>query len=292
MGVFQNINIDNTLATDVEFRTWCQAFEAALLASGFLEAAPDTGQLDLTTVTRPAANGFAGYKMYRAKDSLAATKPLYVKIEFGLATGTTNGPTVRRTAATGSNGAGTLTGPTQTSSTVVAPTTAGSSEQQLIGSGGAHSAWVLTWDPSASTQCSFWFIGRLINPTDGSATDPIIIDFFANSLGSTLYVVSYTDGVAGWNSPSNQLASFFPQVSDGIHSGGNANNAALFQGVVYRNGATLVFPFLIGRPGELPYTVPDDSKFSLSIWGGSHTFVPIPFGALSPGSQRFAVLWE
>ena len=108
MSAYQ-ATISNVIDTNAKFQAYVQSIEAAFLASGFLEVAPDTGQINPATVVTPSLNAFAGYRIYRAKDALAATKPLYVKLEFGIA-GVAGRPKVQRTTGIGSNGAGTLTG--------------------------------------------------------------------------------------------------------------------------------------------------------------------------------------
>lgn len=68
---------------DATFRAWAQGVHAQLLACGLVVTA-DTGQADLTTITAPVGGtGFPGYKMYRFDDAMQATKPIFIKVEFG-----------------------------------------------------------------------------------------------------------------------------------------------------------------------------------------------------------------
>lgn len=97
------------LTSDATFRAWCAAVDAALLAVG-LVAAGDTGQMNLATAVRPGTiNTAAGYRMYRFADALQATKPVFIKVEFGTG-GATTVAGAWATVANGTNGAGTLTG--------------------------------------------------------------------------------------------------------------------------------------------------------------------------------------
>jgi len=69
--------------TDAEFRTWGSGIAAALQACGLVKTS-DTGQIDWATVTRPgASHTAAGYEIYRFNDSLQATKPVLIKVEYG-----------------------------------------------------------------------------------------------------------------------------------------------------------------------------------------------------------------
>ena len=94
--------------TNADFRTWVAEFSAMLTAAGFPKSA-DTGQIDTATVTIPGANTYAGYEIRYLNDSLHATKPVYIKIEYG--TGLGAGRTAMRVSAgSATNGSGTLTG--------------------------------------------------------------------------------------------------------------------------------------------------------------------------------------
>lgn len=98
--------------TDAEFRAWGSALSAAMQTCGLLPSA-DTGQINWTTVARPAgANTPAGYEIYQFTDALQATSPIFVKIEYGTGTTLTNygSPALWLTVGQGSNGTGTLTG--------------------------------------------------------------------------------------------------------------------------------------------------------------------------------------
>jgi hypothetical protein len=86
-----------------------QAIHDALVAVGLVQTA-DTGQIILASFTQiTAANAVWGYEIWRFNDTLQATAPVFIKIEYGEgnATGTM---AIWITVGTGTNGAGTLTG--------------------------------------------------------------------------------------------------------------------------------------------------------------------------------------
>jgi hypothetical protein len=93
--------------TDANFRIWGSQFSTALAAC--LTVTSDTGQINWTTVVRAGANTSAGYEMYRFSDTLQATKPVFIKVEYYTGSSTTQ-PMIRMTVSTGTNGAGTQTG--------------------------------------------------------------------------------------------------------------------------------------------------------------------------------------
>jgi hypothetical protein len=292
MPTYANLAVDNKPDTDAEWQAWCQAIEAAFLASGFLELAPDTGQLDLTTTVRPALGTWAGFRMYRAQDDFAATKPFYVKVEYGVTGSGQDRPIIRRTSATGSNGSGTLTGPTS-AVTASSNSSAGSGAAQIYGGGGDHAAFVYQRDPGNAGHTIFWSAGRFLDQEDGSASDPIIWDNMSSGAGSSFYgTYIYTDGSAAWLTLGSGAANHFPELNALVNSGGNMNFTRVFQGLIYRNGKTLVWPALNGKSAELPFTNPEDSKFTLNIWGGTHTFLPIPETPFANSGNRLCMLWE
>lgn len=95
--------------SDAAFRAWGLELSAELTAVGLPKSA-DTGQINWATVSRPgSAYSFAGYEIRYLNDSLHATKPCYIKFEFGN-NYTTAVPAVKITCGSGTNGAGTITG--------------------------------------------------------------------------------------------------------------------------------------------------------------------------------------
>lgn len=94
--------------TDAGFRAWGKEYSDNLAAVGLVKTA-DTGQIDWVTVARPAINTAAGYEIWRFNDSLQATAPIFIKIEYGTST-QADIPGIWITVGTSSNGAGTIGG--------------------------------------------------------------------------------------------------------------------------------------------------------------------------------------
>lgn len=103
---------------DTDFRAWGAEWSAGLLAVGLTHTA-DTGQINWTTVTIPGS-GSAGYETWRFNDTLQATKPIFIRFDYGGAVGT---PQIWAQIGTGTDGAGNLTGAV---STPLAPINPGS----------------------------------------------------------------------------------------------------------------------------------------------------------------------
>jgi hypothetical protein len=292
MAGYENNTIDNIFATDAEWRTWCQAVEAALLSSGFLVAAADTGQIDLTSVARPAISSYAGYKIYKANDALAASKPMYVKIEYGCGT-VTDRPLCRATVSTATNGAGTPSGVVAGAIVFVTASAIGTGFSKVLGFGGAHAAGVHISDSGSSSQGGFFMCGRFIDIANGDGVSPIIWHSgVASSTGSAMNTFSFTDGAAAWATLTNGINGITADFASTIHSGGDINTTLLYESIIYRAAKSLVLPTLLGRTSELTFTDAATSQFVLNLWGATHTFIPLPMNAGSGASNRMCVLYE
>jgi hypothetical protein len=96
-------------SSDAGFRAWATVLRDLLLTGGALEQTADTGQLNLTTATRPATTTDAAPMLFRFTDSLQATAPYVLAVYVG--TGNVAGwPRIRVALGTGTNGSGALTG--------------------------------------------------------------------------------------------------------------------------------------------------------------------------------------
>lgn len=96
--------------TDAHFRAWPQWIHDRLAAAGWVQTA-DTGQINLTTVVKPAGVSTSqGNEIWRMDDALQPGHPVFMKIEYGSYITSANNPAIWLTVGTGSNGAGTITG--------------------------------------------------------------------------------------------------------------------------------------------------------------------------------------
>ena len=112
-------------STDAEFRAWGSELSTKLTTVGLVKTS-DTGQINWTTVTRPGVNTAAGYEIWRFDDTLQATAPLVLKIEYGTANSAAT-PSMWVTVGTGSNGSGTIIGQATARQQVTAPQAVGAS---------------------------------------------------------------------------------------------------------------------------------------------------------------------
>lgn len=95
--------------TDANFRLWGSWISASFSAFGWVQAS-DTGQINWATVVKPAAGNTAqGFEIWKAGDALQATKPIYIKIEYGSGALAAQ-PSIWITVGSSTDGAGTITG--------------------------------------------------------------------------------------------------------------------------------------------------------------------------------------
>jgi len=108
---------DNT--TDAGFRAWGLGISTAL--QSLFTFVTQTGEINWGTVVKPAStNVKSGFEIYAFNDSLQATSPLFIKIEYGSAAGSAVFPAVYMSVGKSVNGAGVLGGVMFTQSAVIA----------------------------------------------------------------------------------------------------------------------------------------------------------------------------
>lgn len=116
----------STHTNDATFRALGLKVSDSFTAIGFPKSA-DTGQINWATVSRPAEYSAAGYEVRYLNDSLHATSPIYVKLEYGRSNySAANTLVLWITIGTGTNGAGTITG-AKIAKKLVVPASAGGS---------------------------------------------------------------------------------------------------------------------------------------------------------------------
>lgn len=106
----QSPSIKLAQASDAEYRAWGLAISTALAALGLTKRA-ETGTVGWTTAAKPTAQAAPdNWEIWEFSDSLQATKPVLIKIEYTCQSGFPLQPNLIVSVGTGSNGTGTLTG--------------------------------------------------------------------------------------------------------------------------------------------------------------------------------------
>jgi hypothetical protein len=180
--------LDGDFTTDADFRLAPQFIHDALTTAGWVQTS-DTGQINLTTVAKPAgASTAAGYEIWRMNDTLQGTAPIYIKIEYG--TGANNQRFAYwLTIGKGSNGSGTLT------DTIKARFTIGANSAQNPPNdsfAAGASSW-FTMALFANTSGAVWLsIERTKDATGADTGDGILLAYGGGTSAHVSHYCAYT----------------------------------------------------------------------------------------------------
>ncbi len=287
--------------TDAKFRTWGAAVSAAIAAAGLTQTA-DTGQANWTTATKPVAtNTFmptaGAYEIWRFNDSLQATKPVFIRVDYGsngVASG--NGPGTRLTIGTGTDGAGTITGvntgAVQHGGSTVAPTNTASVIQAcyVATQGFFYLGAGLNLVSGAANHGGWWVIARTCDTSGATTGDGLVVTRQATSASvlATAYGLNFNTGVL---------------VASAVPAANYLRNASLATGSsvpLYKHYAAINVIYPLNQ--IMTYFASDiaaNSTFSATPWGASaHTYLALPatvvdgVNAAATTSWPAAVLWE
>lgn len=284
------------IATDADFRSWVAGVSALLQTASGLVKTTDTGQIDATTVTVGASIVTSrGYEIYRFNDSLQATKPVYIKIEYGTGSVLAR-PGMWVTVGTGSNGAGTITGQIGT-------------RQSLIANAAPTSGVAYLHYVSVSTD-------RLVLATGidtVTGTLPIMIavertrDSTGTATGDGITTIFGCGVTATTNNFFFQLIPFLgaiatavtaaPVVAPGHGSiAASGTDVALAVPQIFLGKPFYMLGLVLGRAADL-----GSGTFTAIVLGSTHTY--LAFGAslsalsmhgtnAATGVEAWAILWE
>jgi hypothetical protein len=265
---------NNTLSsTDAEFRAWGSGISTALSIIGMVQTA-DTGQINWTTALRPTvANTYAGYEIWRFNDTLQATKPLFVKIEYGSGSSGTRAQ-LRFTLGKGSNGAGALTGVFAGSTLATSSSALGTDTvRNWYASSGDGSICAVSGAPDLNNFNTTFLIERSRDP-DGAATGNALLMGIANTAGAWgNHVFNYNSGAI---SPVNLTEiPFYPLATGAVASGGAA---PVFPMVVTDGLGTFWQPrsMLFAMNADVPLLSP------ITV-GGFGSYLPLGLGVKMSG---------
>ena len=294
-------NVLAYFATDADFRAWATAIHNQLIAVGLVQT-PDTGQINLTTVTMPSSTGvFQGYEVFRFNDTLQATLPIFVKIEYGSSNvvgGSTN-PALAMTVGTSTNGAGTITG--QASARRIAQTQAAKSAGVVLPSyacgDGSGFALFTNFDIATTSFCYDLVVERSRDGSGNATADAIYVHWGS---GTTNGASIQTLPPSGPVSPAG--ATYGNQT--GMAMSPTLWAISFGPGTVGANVPVVPLMFVCGKclflrllhlvqGSQVSAGVP----FTATVFGGTHTLLPLVLnGYQSPsgytGADDLCLLWE
>lgn len=257
----------SAFSTDAKFRTWGSTCSAALASAGLVQTS-DTGQINWTTVTKPvAANTKAGYEIWRFNDSLQATKPIYIRFDYGssgVASG--NAPATWITVGTGSNGSGTITGPSipviQGYNIAAAPTAVGCTYQFTHSTSNGYLLANFGMNLAAGNAASagYYILERTKNSSGTVTGNGVGLTMFTSGLALRDMAINF-DTLTAYTTQRNLHCG----VASASYSLTSGTNVAYYRHLI---GANPPY-YASGRISFYLTDIPDASVFSASTWGGA-----------------------
>jgi len=257
---------------DTEFRAFAQAIHDALAAMGLVQTA-DTGQINLTTVTKPvAANTVAGYEIWRFADTHQAAAPIFFKIEYGTGNAATN-PAVWLQVSSGSNGSGALTGAPSARRQVRASGSATGNHFHLFS--GELDRFTIAWAfynpnsaPGLVANTFFVSVEREVNSLGARIAGGAYISWYDSNQGDFQEYWNGTIGGAGVETDFGILA---PRIGNGA-DGANV-------GVFPQYHAHNTFkPAGLNQLGYIVTSMPVNVTLLVTVYGTTHEYYPLGLG--------------
>ena len=209
-------NTTNSYSTDAAFQTDCLAIHNAILAVGLVQTA-DAGQISFPSLTRSVANNSSGYIIYAFADALQATYPVYIKIEYGAGTVNYTQLGLWVTVGFATNGAGVITGNSQTSRIALpSATTNVLTPGGVSGSTSRLTASIMLFNGSPAF-ISMWFSVERLQSTAGADTSQgIVLAYAQHGSASTPISGSQVVYYSGYQPPpTTALGSLMPNQPAG-----------------------------------------------------------------------------
>lgn len=280
-----------SLQNDADFRAWGSGLAAQFAAVGLVKTS-DSGQINWSTVARPATGAFAGYEMWRFNDSLQASKPVFLKVEYGTSGTSVTIPSLRLTVGTSTDGAGTLLSQvTATRSLPPAGTkSAGITLPSYVSGSSSRLNFCTNLDSSSPQYFMFTGLERT-KLADGTDTGDGIIFYSSSNNGGFFQVIPFVGTLPtspGANvsiSPASAACGGFSTVGTDVALG---PTLAIMGKTYFASWCTYAFADI----GEL---VP----FTVVHLGATRTYMPLGDGisyqysniAAATGTS-IAMLWE
>jgi hypothetical protein len=262
--------------SDATFQAWITNLHNAIIAAGLVDPG-DTGQLDLSTATRPGTNTWAGYRIYRFNDTNQGAYPVFIRLEFGTGS-TAAGPQMRFTIGQGSDGAGTITGANVVSNTLIAP-------GNQAGSSTSRRTRVMCKDGL------FWFAHGLGFTGDGTnchgflkISRSVSSDGTPNADGIAVY---YRSGTQYNNATTTSLACFMLRAAAGGYTCERGSWCMVWGGVTTSVTGGLTQTYLHALPWPRVRLMPSILTVFHTEYGDDVEFDAITVGATS---RRFISL--
>lgn len=255
-------NPENT--SDATFRAWGSAVKAGLAAVGLTQTA-DAGQIDWLTVTAPVAvDTVQGYEIWRFSDSLQATSPVYIKIEYGSGAAALR-PAIWIQVGDGSDGAGALTGATSTRQRCSTAANAAVAKPMRFSGDTNRIQMHLFYDSTTVNYTIFVAIERTKDATGADTGDGVLIHCNVGGGGGSQWRQQYFQCGIGPTTQEARWGVLAPTFGTGSAGGNFAVYPVFCAAGVYLNPP-------IGVIGAFNADVVTGNTVALTVYGSSHTY--------------------
>lgn len=263
---------------------------AGLFSDAGLTKTSDTGQVDWTTITYTGTSATLGYEIYRFNDSLQATAPLFIRVNYA---SVASGVCFSLQLGMATDGAGTLSGNAFTTSlsintSVYSGSGTGSFRFRANYNASLGFFGITLWDDPATSSSGqdmrqTFMLARACDAT-GAPTGSGVFCYTGASAGTGGAPVLQV-----WSSDTTSNYTYqYPAPGWGV-----LNSLAVGTDVQFVR-CTAPFPAMRTLPQMLYYASADVTRgttVSLSPYGTSHTYITT--GATAGGSNAsLAMLWE
>lgn len=289
-------NLAQTNSSDANFRLWINEIHNGLIAFGWLQTS-DTGQINFSTVLRPAAiNTYQGYAVYKMNDSLQSSCACFMRLDFGTGNQTDVPAFKLQLTVGGTDGAGTLTGIVGTQQTL-SGNVSNATLFNVRSSGTSSSYRMSFWEVVGGGGGGFMFVIERDRDSSGAETANGINTFMHWIQGGSAQIMSSqfipVSGALG-DSHNNCYALISTNAAQ--TAGGNTGIAPVrIQYGPLRNPMMGILIFARGDFGM-------ETTNSVTIYGSAHTYMMFrPFGGTSAAARNmnvingdcgYALLWE
>lgn len=287
MATHGPIQITAPVNDDARFQAWVQAVHDTLAAVGLVQTA-DTGQIDPATTTVPGSTGgVAGYEVWAFNDALQPTKPILIKVEYGINL-TAGVPALAYTVGTHTDGAGTIGGQQTQRISPNSFSNLAAGDHPVLGSGdGSYVALLSMGDFANVNVGSGFLIIERTKDSNGVVTDDGFVVFTTVGNSPFFMAVPFLGTVPA-------AGSYFPGV--------DPSKAGIAQ-----LGASIgMYPLMVflGKPFYLWHGIlgvpsfPGLTEFSAKHLGADHNFLALT-KAVAPSTlaadgvgAALAIRWE
>jgi hypothetical protein len=268
-----NYVCDNS--TLANFKAWAQAISTAIAAGGWTQST-DTGQVNWSSISAVPGSGASVYEVWQPNDGLTN---FYLKIQYGNYSGQTNCPTITLTIATGTNGAGTLTGtvvgPWGTVYTsFTAPSSTTTYECRFAAGTGYLS--VLMWRAGANNCTQAFAVERSLDVNGNHTSTHVTVFVAGNSSRSTAshQTLHFANGAAPYmgdrNSDQTCIAARASDPSNTIGNGLFGGSIAIDTVAPYVG----FFDYALTAVGIVTVSALTEGQvFTSSLYGATRTFI-------------------